>query len=62
AVIGAREAAQGEVALRSRRAGDLGPVPLEALLQAAGQAVRERRSVLELPAADASLAPNLEQR
>ena len=59
AVIGAREAEQGEVALRSRRAGELGPVPLEALLQAAGQAVRERRAVLELPAADASLAPNV---
>ena len=40
----------GLVALRSRRDGDLGAVPLESLLQAAEQAVRQRLSGLQLPA------------
>jgi threonyl-tRNA synthetase len=49
AVIGAREAEQGQVALRSRRDGELGSVPVDTLLQAAGQAVRERLASLALP-------------
>ena len=54
AVIGAREAELGQVALRSRRDGELGPVPVETLLQAAGQAVRERQAGLVLPTRGAS--------
>jgi threonyl-tRNA synthetase len=54
AVIGAREAEQGLVALRSRRDGDLGAVPLETLLQAAGQASRERQAGLHVPVHSAS--------
>jgi threonyl-tRNA synthetase len=50
AVIGAREAELGQVALRSRRDGDLGAVAVDTLLHAAGQAVRERQAGLALPA------------
>jgi threonyl-tRNA synthetase len=54
AVIGPREAEQGQVALRSRRDGELGPVAVETLLQAASQAVRERQAGLVLPTRPAS--------
>ncbi|MEB3362649.1 MAG: threonine--tRNA ligase [Synechococcaceae cyanobacterium] len=50
AVIGAREAEQGLLALRSRRDGELGPVPVALLIQAAVQAVRDRQAGLALPA------------
>ena len=53
-VIGAREAEQKHVALRSRRDGNLGSVPLEALLQAAALATRERQAGLNLPIPAAS--------
>ena len=47
AVIGAKEAAQGAVSLRSRRDGDLGMVAVNALLAAAEQAITERAAGLE---------------
>ncbi|MCP9883994.1 threonine--tRNA ligase [Synechococcus sp. ATX 2A4] len=49
-VIGAQEAEQGSVNLRSRRDGDLGAVALPALLAAAAQANSVRAAGLELPA------------
>ncbi len=48
-VIGAQEAEQGSVNLRSRRNGDLGAVALPILLAAAAQANSARAAVLELP-------------
>lgn len=48
-VIGAQEAEQGSVNLRSRRNGDLGAVALPALLAAAAQANSARAAGLELP-------------
>ena len=47
AVIGAKEADQGAVSLRSRRDGDLGMVAVNALLAAAEQAITERAAGLE---------------
>ena len=55
-VIGAREAEQKQVALRSRRDGDLGGVALEALLQAAALATRERQPGLNLTSSATSAA------
>ncbi len=48
AVIGAREAETGAVSLRSRRDGDLGTVPVAALLSAGEHANRQRAAGLEL--------------
>jgi len=48
AVIGAQEAENGSVSLRSRRDGDLGAVAIETLLAAATQANRERAPGLGL--------------
>ncbi len=48
AVIGAKEADQNAVSLRSRRDGDLGVTSIEALLKAAQQANAERQPGLEL--------------
>ncbi|MGL6132927.1 MAG: threonine--tRNA ligase [Prochlorococcaceae cyanobacterium] len=48
AVIGAREAETAAVSLRSRRDGDLGTLPVAALLEAAGRANLERSATLEL--------------
>jgi threonyl-tRNA synthetase len=47
-VIGAREAEQGSISLRSRREGDLGSVPLDVLVSAAARANLERSAGLEL--------------
>ncbi|MEB3201131.1 MAG: threonine--tRNA ligase [Synechococcaceae cyanobacterium] len=47
-VIGAREAETGTVSLRSRREGDLGAQPLDALITAAAGANRDRRAGLGL--------------
>jgi threonyl-tRNA synthetase len=48
AVIGSREAESGAVSLRSRRDGDLGTVPVAALVEAGERANRERRAGLEI--------------
>ena len=48
AVIGAQEAENGSVSLRSRRDGDLGAVAIDTLVAAASQANRERASGLGL--------------
>jgi Threonyl-tRNA synthetase len=48
AVIGAKEAEQGSVSLRSRRDGDLGSVNRKALIEAASQANQERLASLPL--------------
>jgi threonyl-tRNA synthetase len=48
-VIGAQEAEQGSVNLRSRRNGDLGAVALPILLAAAAQANSARAAGLDLP-------------
>ena len=48
AVIGAQEAENGTLSLRSRRDGDLGAVAIETLLSAASQANRERAAGLGL--------------
>ncbi|PHX88421.1 MAG: threonine--tRNA ligase, partial [Synechococcus sp. Baikal-G1] len=50
AVIGAQEAENGTLSLRSRRDGDLGAVAIETLLAAASQANRERAPGLDLAA------------
>lgn len=50
AVIGAQEAENGTLSLRSRRDGDLGAVAIETLLAAAVQANQERAAGLGLPA------------
>ena len=50
AVIGAQEAENGTLSLRSRREGDLGAVAIETLLAAAIQANQERAAGLGLPA------------
>ncbi len=47
AVIGAKEAEQGTVSLRSRRDGDLGLVATPVLVEAAGRASREREAALQ---------------
>ena len=47
AVIGAKEAEQEAVSLRSRRDGDLGVMPASRLIEAAGQAGRDRLAGLE---------------
>jgi threonyl-tRNA synthetase len=49
AVIGAKEAEQSSVSLRSRRQGDLGTVPLDALIEAACRANGERAASLLFP-------------
>jgi threonyl-tRNA synthetase len=49
AVIGAKEAEQGAVSLRSRRDGDLGVVDRDALIEAARQANQNRHTSLTLP-------------
>ena len=49
AVIGAKESEQASVSLRSRRQGDLGTVPLDALIEAACRANRERAASLQFP-------------
>ncbi|MEB3185757.1 MAG: His/Gly/Thr/Pro-type tRNA ligase C-terminal domain-containing protein, partial [Cyanobacteriota bacterium] len=49
-VIGAQEAASGQVSLRSRRDGDLGSVAAADLLAAAGRANAARTAGLELAA------------
>ena len=48
AVIGAQEAEQGTLSLRSRRQGDLGSVALSQLLNAATTANAARAAGLEL--------------
>ena len=50
AVIGAKEAEQNAVSLRSRRDGDLGVTAVKALLDAAQQANALRSATLALPA------------
>ena len=50
AVIGAQEAAEDAISLRSRRQGDLGRQPRQAVVAAAARAVRERLAGLDLPA------------
>ena len=50
AVIGAKEAEQNAVSLRSRRDGDLGVTPLDSLIKAAQQANSNRTAGLELSA------------
>jgi len=50
AVIGAQEAENGSLSLRSRRDGDLGAVPIDTLIAAATQANRDRAGGLGLPA------------
>ncbi len=49
AVIGAQEAAEDAISLRSRRQGDLGRQPRQAVVAAAARAVRERLPGLEFP-------------
>jgi threonyl-tRNA synthetase len=48
AVIGAQEAENGTVSLRSRRDGDLGAVAIDTLVAAASKANQERASGLGL--------------
>ena len=48
AVIGAQEAEQGSLSLRSRRQGDLGSVALSQVLSAASAANAARAAGLEL--------------
>jgi threonyl-tRNA synthetase len=50
AVIGAQEAAEDAISLRSRRQGDLGRQPRQAVVAAAARAVRERLPGLDFPA------------
>jgi len=50
AVIGAQEAAEDAISLRSRRQGDLGRQPRLAVVAAAARAVRERLPGLDFPA------------
>ena len=42
-VVGDKEAAAGQVAVRSRAAGDLGPMPLEKFMEQLAQEVAARR-------------------
>jgi threonyl-tRNA synthetase len=49
AVIGAQEADEDAISLRSRRQGDLGRQPRQAVVAAAARAVRERLAGLDLP-------------
>ena len=56
AVIGAKEAEAGNVSLRTRLQGDLGAIPLEDLLEAAGRASAERLAGLPLAPAGAEVA------
>jgi threonyl-tRNA synthetase len=56
AVIGAKEAEQGSVSLRSRRDGDLGTVAASDLVVAAARASQSRGSGLGLPAQKAQEA------
>jgi threonyl-tRNA synthetase len=51
AVIGAKEAEDHAVSLRSRRDGDLGSVAINALLEAGQEANQTRAARLNLPAA-----------
>ncbi|MEB3239543.1 MAG: threonine--tRNA ligase [Cyanobacteriota bacterium] len=48
AIIGAQEAAEDAISLRSRRQGDLGRLPRQAVVAAATRAVQERQAGLEL--------------
>jgi threonyl-tRNA synthetase len=50
-VIGAKEAEDHAVSLRSRRDGDLGSVAINALLEAGQEANQTRATRLNLPAA-----------
>jgi threonyl-tRNA synthetase len=54
AVIGAKEVETESLSLRTRRQGDLGSVPVEALIEAARRANSERAA--SLPMAEESLA------
>ncbi|MFM7228469.1 MAG: threonine--tRNA ligase [Cyanobacteriota bacterium] len=48
AIIGAQEAAEDAISLRSRRQGDLGRLPRQAVVAAAARAVQERQAGLDL--------------
>lgn len=48
AIIGAQEAAEDAISLRSRRQGDLGRLPRQAVVAAATRAVQERQAGLDL--------------
>ncbi|MCF8132466.1 MAG: threonine--tRNA ligase [Synechococcus sp. Tobar2m-G35] len=48
AIIGAQEAAEDAISLRSRRQGDLGRLPRQAVVAAAARAVQERQADLNL--------------
>ncbi len=48
AIIGAQEAAEDAISLRSRRQGDLGRLPRQAVVAAAARAVQERQAGLNL--------------
>jgi threonyl-tRNA synthetase len=49
AILGAQEAAEDAISLRSRRQGDLGRLPRQAVVAAAARAVQERQAGLDLP-------------
>jgi threonyl-tRNA synthetase len=47
-IVGAQEAAEEAISLRSRRQGDLGRLPRQAVVAAAARAVRDRQAGLDL--------------